>query len=263
MKFASHSNPNKKVFESNSIVKHYLGQENLYPAEQGIYRVLADQLSSMRMLDIGMGGGRTTLHFAEKVREYFGVDYSSPLVEGCRTKFSKLAGNITFACMDVRDLSEFGNASFDFILFSYNGLDYIVPEDRSMAMKEMRRLLKPGGYLCFSSHNLPGYGRNRFAIFSQPVQWIRRALILTILRILNGNPITVRSRAFAMIRDDGLRFRLKLYYTSPSKERILLADLGLEQSQMFGMDGRSIQVETDDKQIHDDWIYFLSRAPLK
>ena len=38
------------------------------------------------MLDIGVGTGRTTMHFAGLVKEYVGVDYSSALIQACPEK---------------------------------------------------------------------------------------------------------------------------------------------------------------------------------
>jgi len=40
------------------------------------------------------------------------------------------------------------------VFFSYNGIDYIFPEDkRVIALKEIDRILKNDGYFVFSSHN--------------------------------------------------------------------------------------------------------------
>ena len=43
---------------------------------------------------------------------------------------------------------------FDIVFFSFNGLDYVYPEGRRVvALKEIERVLKKGGYFIYSSHN--------------------------------------------------------------------------------------------------------------
>ena len=54
------------------------------PERQTILRIMRPRLSAMRMLDVGVGGGRTTVHFADLVQEYAGVDYSEINDSECR-----------------------------------------------------------------------------------------------------------------------------------------------------------------------------------
>ena len=75
----------------------------------------------MKMLDIGVGGGRTTLHFAPLVKEYVGIDYSQNMIKACQERFAQ----VSFQTADARSMGIFKDSTFDFILFSYNGIDYI------------------------------------------------------------------------------------------------------------------------------------------
>src|SRR3989338_8328332 len=55
--------------------------------------------------------------------------------------------------MDAAQL-DFPNNHFDYALFSFHGLDYLFPEEqRTRALHEIHRVLKPGGLFAFSSHN--------------------------------------------------------------------------------------------------------------
>ncbi|ELP52058.1 methyltransferase type 11 domain protein [Microcystis aeruginosa TAIHU98] len=57
---------------------------------------------------------------------------------------------------DARNLEQFADNYFDFILFSFNDIDYISHADRFLVLEEISRIGKAGGYFCFSSHNLQG-----------------------------------------------------------------------------------------------------------
>src|SRR2546430_7085903 len=84
---------------------------------------MLDRLAYMRMLDIGVGRGRTTAHFGSLVKEYTGIDYSPRMIEACRQQFRYAKVPFRFEVGDARDLHVFGDGVFDFILFSFNGLD--------------------------------------------------------------------------------------------------------------------------------------------
>jgi ubiquinone/menaquinone biosynthesis C-methylase UbiE len=44
----------------------------------------------MKMLDIGVGRGRTTMHFAQAAEEYWAIDYSEEMIAACRERFRDL-----------------------------------------------------------------------------------------------------------------------------------------------------------------------------
>jgi SAM-dependent methyltransferase len=68
-------------------------------------------------------------------------------------KASSKFPTIDFRVGDVCDLP-FNNDAFDYILFSFNGIDHIHPERRGIqALREIHRMLKPDGLFLFSSHN--------------------------------------------------------------------------------------------------------------
>jgi len=78
-----------------------------------------------------------------------GIDVSEPLVEKARSLFP----DVEFRVGDVRD-TDFESASFDYAVFSYYGLDYLLPKaERVAALRELYRVLKPSGIVAFSSHN--------------------------------------------------------------------------------------------------------------
>ncbi len=141
----------KILYNSESISRDYAARDYLEPAERAVIEVLGPNLPGMEMLDMGVGGGRTTKYFAPRVHNYTGADYAPAMVNACIEKYGD---DYFFITCDARDMEELSNNSFDFVLFSFNGMDSFSHEDRISALKEIKRVLRPDGYFCFSSHNL-------------------------------------------------------------------------------------------------------------
>jgi ubiquinone/menaquinone biosynthesis C-methylase UbiE len=130
------------------------------------------------MLDLGVGGGRTTAHFAALAGSYLGVDYSEEMVRACTVRFPHLR----FMQADARAMPQCADASFDFVLFSYNGIDYVEETGRQRVLDEVRRVLSPHGSFAFSTHNLNSchelfFGARTESMFTKVIRSRRRAKI--------------------------------------------------------------------------------------
>jgi SAM-dependent methyltransferase len=102
------------------------------------------------ILDLGVGGGRTTAYLANRASRYVGVDYAATMVKACQAKFPSLE----FVIADAANLEAFPDAAFDAVVFSFNGIDYVLPEQsRRRCFEHIHRVLKAKGVLIFSSHN--------------------------------------------------------------------------------------------------------------
>lgn len=72
------------------------------------------------------------------------------MTRACRMKYP----NLRFEVADAANLSLLANEYFDAIVFSFNGMDYLVPdENRQQCLGECFRVLKQGGTFIFSCHN--------------------------------------------------------------------------------------------------------------
>lgn len=124
------------TYESPDIVALYARPDELQKPEQALLAQIGPALGTMDMLDIGVGGGRTTRHFAPLARTYLGVDYSAAMIARCKLEFP----SFRFAVADARRLDFAADESYDLVLFSYNGIDHLDQRERTTALTEMRRL---------------------------------------------------------------------------------------------------------------------------
>jgi SAM-dependent methyltransferase len=139
---------NLRTYLVPEVASHYAGLSYLTPCEQLLFRTYIKP--GMDVLDLGVGGGRTTSYLSRVGSRYVGVDYSEAMIRACRRKFPDL----DFVLAEASDLSLFEDASFDAVVFSFNGLDCVVPQEkRSRCLQECWRVLRPTGIFVFSSHN--------------------------------------------------------------------------------------------------------------
>lgn len=136
------------IYSAADVVAHYADLDYLTAGEQLLFETYLHP--GMAILDLGVGGGRTTPHLSAIASRYVGLDYSEGMIRICRRKFPDLQ----FEIADASDLSQCEDASFDAVVFSFNGLDCLAPDaKREDCLRECYRVLKPGGVFIFSSHN--------------------------------------------------------------------------------------------------------------
>ena len=147
------SDLNLTKYSDPEVVDVYAKWEGLQSCERLAFRTYINDGEDI--LDIGVGGGRTTPFLAAKAKSYLGVDYSEGMVEASRKRFPASE----FQWADATDLSAFEDNSFDVAVFSFNGIDVIQSiAGRAKCFSEVMRILRPGGRFIFSSHNARGVG---------------------------------------------------------------------------------------------------------
>lgn len=142
---------NRQLFEQEAVVRIYEGMQGLTPAEAAL--VAKYLRPGMRILDIGVGGGRTTPALSALASRYVGMDYSARMIEVCRGRFPQLE----FLQHDAAQPLPFPDASFDAAVIAFNSIDCIWPEaSRFDLLREAARVLARDGVLLFSSHDARG-----------------------------------------------------------------------------------------------------------
>ncbi|UPV76631.1 class I SAM-dependent methyltransferase (plasmid) [Halorussus limi] len=140
-----------EIFTTEDAIKLYterVQDSTLFPAEQkAVERYFTDPNASV--LDVGCGVGRVSHLLDERGFDVTGIDISQPMIEKARSLFP----NLDFQVADIRNTT-FNSGAFDYVVFSYYGLDYILPKaERVKALREIYRVLRPAGIIVFSSHN--------------------------------------------------------------------------------------------------------------
>src|SRR6185437_8544883 len=221
-------------------VAHWASLSDLQPPEAAILSLLGGRLSKSDMLDVGVGGGRSTRHFAPRVKSYLGGDLTPSMVDACRRGFPNLA----FEVCDASKPLPYSDGSFDFVLFSYNGLDYLDSSGRATALREFWRVLRPGGYLAFSSHNLnffPALRRRRRPAWAfhprRLAGGIQRWLRFVIHnRHVRSSPAVTEATVF----EGQLGWKAPTFYIRPDRQLALLQEQGWEEIRLFPNEGGTV-----------------------
>ena len=255
---------NKEIFESDGVVVYYRSHDGLQKPEETILRLLQPVLANGRVLDIGVGGGRTTKFLSASAREYVGIDYSTNMIAACRERF-QVAQHIQFLVCDARDMRVFMDHFFDVVVFSFNGLDNVEHEDRLRVLREIRRVLRLGGFFVFSSFNLQSASRlfRRFPIWPlwPPWSWVLEPARNAKRRALNPRWCKLLSRDYAILNDGTHRSRLRTYYVNPRYQIQQLHDAGFDNVRFFSLkNGTEIGSIEQLENNRDPYLYFLCEA---
>ncbi len=141
------------------VIDHYsqaAKEIRLWESEQYLFKKYYKELDG-RILDIGCGAGRTTFALAQLgYQNIIGLDLSNEMIQAAEEIEEEFNYEIEFVVGDAINLS-FADSSFDYALFSFNGLMQI-PEyqNRLQALKEIKRVLKSGGIFIFTTHDREG-----------------------------------------------------------------------------------------------------------
>jgi len=137
---------NTQTYRSSKAIEHY--SKNTYVTD--IEKKIIKKYFRGKILDLGCGCGRTTKYISDQKLDVVGVDIAPELIG----KGKELYPTLDLRVGDAVRLG-FGSGTFDVVFFSFNGLDYIYPEEkRILALREMARVTKKEGFVIFSSHNI-------------------------------------------------------------------------------------------------------------
>lgn len=107
-----------------------------------------------KIIDIGCGAGRVAISLYKLgYHNTIGLDISKSMTDRAKQIANQMGVNIDFYDCDAVAMP-FDNNIFDMAIFAFNGLMQIPGiENRIKVMLEVKRILKPGGYFIFASHD--------------------------------------------------------------------------------------------------------------
>ncbi|MDB4892403.1 MAG: methyltransferase type 11 [Gemmatimonadetes bacterium] len=250
----------RDYYDAGSITKVYVRETRLQKPEQLILRELQPQLPNMRVLDVGVGAGRTVPYFGTTALDYRGFDFAPNMVAACRHLTGDIVEPSRITEGDARAMRDVADSSCDLVLISYNAIDDIGgEEDRFKVLAEVKRVAAPGGYFCFSSHNMKSLTP---AGASSAMERLKRWRRYRLLRAANPGLAELRHQPRAMIHDVGMDYRFPHYYIAPSAQAQQLADFGFTDVRVFSVNtGEEIVDSTRWDALVDSWVYYLCRVP--
>ncbi|MDI6787416.1 MAG: methyltransferase domain-containing protein [Planctomycetota bacterium] len=203
---------NADTFSGPAAIQVYNQEEKLEKYEESLIKRFC---KGKTLLDIGCGCGRTTICLQKMGFEVIGIDVVPEMIAIAQNKFPE----IDFRIMNACDL-KFKDKTFDNVLFSFNGIDYIYPKKkRVIALKEIYRVLKPNGAFIFTSHN-PLY-------FPCRINHIKSHI-----KFLFNNFISLR--IFTNYREENLSYgTLITYYANPISQKRNLVKVGFKHVEII------------------------------
>jgi SAM-dependent methyltransferase len=244
---AFQASANLSTYAIPRVVRNYVNSIELFPAER---RLMGQYKSQFRgdVLDIAIGGGRTTRALLPHSKSYIGIDYAAGMVEAAKAEFPQA----DLRCLDMRQVpAALSRERFDAILISFNGIDYISWEERNTLLGSLHGMLHPGGALVFSTHDLAAAEtESRFRIRSdlqlrpgllvrQPSEFVRRLIKMPVwcaLALRNRRRMRKQVAFFdgyAYLNDSGENFGLLTTYTATDLQVNVLEDAGYKHIEVL------------------------------
>jgi len=246
-----------------SAVLEYRQTEDLEPHERAALASISEHIRDKRILDIGIGAGRTVTGLRQISDDYIGIDYVREMVDHCRGRFP----GVRFDHVDARSMDRFDDGSFDLIVFACNGICMVDHAGRLQILREVHRLLAPGGFFFFSTSNVDDPRRDRFLelprfdVTSNPVKAaVRGARFVgeTVYRFCNRVRFRrhqVRTEEYEILNGKSHHYRTMIYFIGLEQQRRQLEEAGFQpNAAAFDLSGRAI-----DSGCRDGTLSFVAR----
>ncbi|NCG09083.1 MAG: methyltransferase domain-containing protein [Verrucomicrobia bacterium] len=161
-------------FDSDAVVEYYAEatrRVGLWESEEKLFTRLFQPDATL--LELGCGAGRIAIGLHELgYRNIMALDYARAMVRRARHMAEVLEYSIPFRVGDATQL-EFEDEVFDGAIFGFNGLMQIPEsERREAALREIFRVLRPGAWFVFTTHDRDS-SRNEAFWDAEAARWAK------------------------------------------------------------------------------------------
>lgn len=152
---------NQELYEQKEVVDKYAANTTRLRTLNDSEKFLIDkfEIKNKQVLVLGSGAGRVPANLLLFGNTVVGMELSEPLYQAGLKNFPKSSfTDLDLRHGDARNMSTLPDETFDVVWFPQNGLDYVPTyEERKTVLQEMKKKVKPGGLVIFSSHNKRAY----------------------------------------------------------------------------------------------------------
>ncbi|HUR87743.1 MAG TPA: class I SAM-dependent methyltransferase [Ramlibacter sp.] len=235
------------------------------PGECAAVAYVSDAARGQPILDIGAGAGRTSEFLLPISDRYVAIDYTDGMVRA----FRKLHPQVRMEQMDARDLSAFFDEQFALVVFSFNGIDAVDREGRTKVLREVHRVLRPGGRFLFSAHNHEGPGRGESPKVHIPFTWNPIKLGWRSVKAIGALPrswtnhhrnrqLNESHDGWSIMNAGAHDFGIVVMYTALAEQKRQLREAGFECEVVF--DSKRGQPVADGADTRDVfWFHYVAR----
>jgi SAM-dependent methyltransferase len=154
-------------------------------------------------------------------------------------------------------------------MFSFNGIDAVDAEGRVKVLREVHRVLEPGGTFLFSAHNHLGPGRGERPTLNLPFTWNPIKLGWRGLKLAGALPRSLMNHhrlkalnethdSWSVMNAGAHNFGIMVMYTTLAEQKRQLAEEGFECEVVFDSTyGKPVADGADTRDMW--WFHYVAR----